>query len=941
MIFIKTKLKKNIKRIIVIAFLIIYILATIISLKGSYLEYKELGENYLEVFFTNTKYKYTIFGANFFFLFLVMTISNKKIKKSLKNFFEKEKKDMPKLPNKSISLIISILVTVFVTNTLLEKIILVISNTSFEITDPIFNLDISFYMFIRPIIKLVIMYYIYLLIGITIYTTLYHIIVFNLYFDGIDREVLKNSNLIKIILRNVIKVAIGIGILNLINVQNILTDSFLSLDNGVELVGAGFTEATITLWGYIIFSFVIVLAAIYAVKYFKLNESKKVIRSILGIPIYLVVLFFIITIYDTVFINSNEYDKEKQYIEKNIAYTKRAYGIDIKQQELDYSGTITLEETENYEEIIGNIPIVNESVVIKSLEDTKTEAGYYTFRNANIAEYDINGQNQLIYVAPREISNETSTYNNKTYEFTHGYGQIVISATNIDENGNIEYIQKDLDGKDNKITINQPRIYFGLETNNIIATNTENKKEYDYTEDGKDIEYSYKGEAGLSLNFIDRLILAIKEKNLNLAFSKNITKESKILLNRNIIQRAKLAMPYLTYDENPYTVVDNNGDIYWILDAYTMSSEYPYSTYTTIIYDNEKKQINYIRNSVKVIINAYTGEMKFYITDRTDPIAMAYRNVYKNLFESLDAKIPEDIAEKFIYPQYLYDIQAEMISTYHNVKPDILYRNNDLWDMAKYNASNSSKTNGTVLNSYYTTLKTIDGNKDLGLVQMYTPNGKSNIISYLVGTSEGTKNSLKIYKFESDSSILGATQIDKQIEQDETIYNELEALNVTGTKIIKDMVIVPINNTLLFVEPIYQIMTNESDVPKLKKVIVASGNKVAIGDTLQDSLQNLLSQYAVNIEVIDTDNIEDLIDEIIKANNNLKQSNASDNWELIGTDIKNLQELINSLEILVEEQENDEEERENKEEQENNELETNAQEPKNEKTTELEEDVAD
>jgi len=931
-IVIKTKLKKNIKRITVISFLVIYILATIISLRGSYLEYKELGENFLDVFYTNTKYKYIIFGANFLFLFIVMLITNKKINKSLKIFFEKEKKEIPKLANKSIALIISILVTLLISNILLEKIILVISNTSFEIADPIFNLDISFYMFIRPIIKLAILYYIYLTVGLTIYITIYHIIVFNIYFDGIDREILKTSNLIKIILRNVIKVAVGIGLLNLLNVQNVLTDSFLTLENGVELVGAGFTEATISLWGYVLFTFVIVFSAIYAVKYFKANQSKKVIGSILSIPLYLVTLFLVITIYDVVFINSNEYDKEKQYIEKNIEYTKRAYDINIEQQELDYSGTITIEENEKYEEVIRNIPVVNKNIVLETLKDTKTEAGYYNYRNANIAKYKIDGKDMLVYVSPREITNENSTYNNKTYEFTHGYGEIIISATSTDESGNIHYIQKELNGEDNQILISQPRIYFGLETDNIIATNAKNIKEYDYTENGKDIEYSYKGEAGLSLNFIDRLILAIKEKNLNLAFSSNINKESKILINRNIIQRAKLALPYLKYDDNPYTVVDSTGNIYWILDAYTMSDKYPYSTYTTVINDNTKKEINYIRNSVKVIINAYTGEMKFFITDRNDPIAMAYRNIYTNLFEDLDAKIPEDISEKFIYPQYLYNIQAKMISTYHNVKPDILYRNNDLWDMAKYNTNQTAKTNGIVLKSYYTTVKTINNDEELGLVQMYTPNNKSNIISYLVGTCEGTNNNLKIYKFASDSSILGATQLDKQIEQDETIKNELQALNVIGTKITKDMIIVPIDNTLLFVQTIYQTMTNESDVPKLKKVIVASGNKVAIGNTLQESLQNLLSQYAVNIEIVDTDNIEDLIDEIIKANNNLKQSNASDNWELIGTDIKNLQELIDSLEILVEEQEKTE----NKE---NEQLEQDTEKNVNEITNSIENSV--
>ena len=191
----------------------------------------------------------------------------------------------------------------------------------------------------------------------------------------------------------------------------------------------------------------------------------------------------------------------------------------------------------------------------------------------------------------------------------------------------------------------------------------------------------------------------------------------------------------------------------------------------------------------------------------------------------------------------------------------------------------------------------------LGLVQMYTPEEKQNIVSYLVGSYDGNNSKLKLYKFLSDSGVLGSMQLDKEIEQDETISEQLKALNVTGTKVTKQMIIVPIENTLLYVEPIYQTMINESDIPMLKKVIVASGNKVAIGDNLSKALINLLSQSAVDIDVENTDDIDGLVDAIIKANNNLTESNKSNNWEQVGSDIKKLQELINSLQTLKEEEE--------------------------------------
>ena len=293
--------------------------------------------------------------------------------------------------------------------------------------------------------------------------------------------------------------------------------------------------------------------------------------------------------------------------------------------------------------------------------------------------------------------------------------------------------------------------------------------------------------------------------------------------------------------------------------------------------------------------------MKYYITDRTDPIAMSYMNIYKTLFVDLDEEIPEALSEHFVYPELLYNIQSQILEIYHNVKPDVLYRADDLWDIAKYNSGTSNKGVGSYMEPYYTMVKTDNGN-ELGLVQIYTPNEKQNIIAYLVGTIENGENKLQLYKFPADSNIVGPMQLDKQIQEDEAISAELETLETTGTKITKNMIIVPIENTLLYVEPIYQTMLNESNTPILKKVVVASGNKVAIGDNLEKALQNLLSKYAVDIEIENTDDIEGLIDSIIKANNNLTQSNENNDWEMMGKDIQKLQTLIDSLEKMREEE---------------------------------------
>lgn len=899
----KIKIGKKTRVILVIAFIAIYALFTYISLRGQYLEYLELGEQYVEKFLTDIKYKYSIMGITFIFLSIILYFTNRGIRKGLKPFFEQEKQDVPKLPNKSITLIISAIVSVIVSNDLLEKVLLIVSNTSFNEFDIIFGLDVSYYMFIKPLIDTVISYLIKLIIGLSLYMTLYYIAVFNYYFEAVDRELLRNSQLIKKVLRNVIILAIIAGMQTIFNTQNIVTGKFLTLSNGTELTGAGSVESTIQLWGYLGFAIVMVGAAIVSVRFFMKNQNKKIMFSLITIPGYLVVLFVVMVAYDYIIVKPNEFDSERKYIEKNIDFTQKAYGINVEESNVNYTGTIKQEEIQNNSEVIDNITLVNEKQVVQSLEDTQTESGYYTYSNAILTQYEIEEKKKLVYVSPREIENLDISYNNKTYEYTHGIGQIVTSATEVTEDGNIKYLQKEITGSDNIYEITQPRIYYGLETNSTAVTNAKNKTEYDYTDaDGIEHVYNYTGESGIQVGFLDRLILAIKTGDLKLAMSTTVSNESKILINRNIIERAKTILPNLIYEEKPYTVIDK-GQIYWVLDAYTVSNQYPYSTYSNIEYDNSIHKINYIRNSVKVIINAYNGDITFYITDRTDPVIMAYLNLYPTIFSDYTGKeISEGIKSQLRYPELLYEVQSKMLRVYHNVKEDVLYRNSDIWSLATYGIS-TNKSKKATLEPYYAMIKTPENkNAELGLVQMYTQNGKSNIISYLVGTCEGTKCKLKIYKYPTDSNILGPSQLDNQIEQDETISAELETLNVAGSKISKQMKIIPIENTVLYVETIYQTMTNEPNTPTtLEKVIVASGTKVAIGDTLKEAITNLLSQSAVNIEITNTEDIEGMIRAIIDANKNLTESNDRNDWEMMGADLKELQSLIQSLEKMVDE----------------------------------------
>ena len=905
--------KSKARMYIVLLFILLVAIVGYIIYRGEYLEILEIGENYLSIFWQNVNYTAIAFIINFIFLFCVIYINNTRIKNALKPFFDTEKKQMPKLPNKSISLILSVIVSAITTEVIINQYMLFTNSTWFGRNDPVFGLDIGFFMFQKPFIETLFTYAIFLIIGLTIYTIIYYIAVFNICFDGIDRETLKKSKLLKQLFTNIKILAILVAGFVLVKTLDIGFDKFLNLqeDTTYSIYGAGITDTTIKLWGYRVLPILIILSVFMAIKAFNKGSTKKVIMWILVVPAYLVILLIIMALFQVIFVTPNELDREEQNIRYNIEYTKEAYGINSNVYTIENGGeTITESTLSELSNTIDNIVIVDKDTLLKDLNTVQTEKGYYTYNTSAIASYRVNGKQKLVYVSPREISNSNGTYNNQTYEYTHGYGVVITDATETDSNGNLKKLQKNYKSSDTDIVaIKEPRIYFGLETNNNIVTNSKNRKEFDYpissTENAENV---YDGSAGLSLNFIDRFILGIKEGDLNLALSANVNNDSKILTNRNIIERAKTLMPYLMYDENPYMVVNDAGELIWVLDAYTTSNNYPYSQKTTLQLDTlNKMELNYIRNSVKVLINAYSGEIKFYITDETDPIAVAYDKIYQDLFT--DEEIPSDISSQFIYPEFLYSIQADIIQRYHDIQPDVLYRGDDVWDIATHNTGKVSTKAGTDITPYYTMVDTIDSEESkLGLVLPFTPDEKQNIISYTVGTYENGKPQLTIYRFASDSNIIGPMQLDTQIEQDEEISNELESLNVTGTRITKNMIIVPLNNTLLYVEPVYQEYINEDDsTPTLKKVIVASGNKLAIGDNLSEALRNLVSKYAVDIEVENTDSIEDLVQAIIKANGNLKQSTSNSNFEMIGKDIQRLQDLIDSLQKLVEEQEKEQE----------------------------------
>ena len=883
--------------LIVLAAIVVFALMMFINLKGEYLKYAEIGEKFVSVFEAKVKNEYNVFCISFILIFISIFITNKINKKGLAVFFKEEKKKMPKLLNKTLAFVIALVGAVVATKMLSSSFSEFVNGAWFGNgkSDPIFGYDIGIYLFKIPFIQNLLTFLMGFVIFLMGYVAAYYVVAFNKFFDGVDAETLKNSLFIKQIIAAVIVLTVIVCVYIGINSQMILTQDMLTIEDdlGTELVGANNTDVTIKVWGYRILTVVIFVAVLRLLKYVKKTNFKQCVISISIVPVYMVGLFIVMLVF-SIAVGGNELEVERQYIQYNIDNTKEAYGIDVKQTNISEYKTITYDEIKNNQNVIKNIPVISEKIISQAVTEQQENSTYYSYDNTYLAKYN----DTLMYITPREIEEDSKiTENNKTYRYTHGYSLIVNTVNDQNDDGFSEYILSDY-SKSDVLNIKEPRIYFGLQTQSNIVVNVDDVREYDHPITATTFnENVYDGPDGKHYNFMDRVIIALRDKNMKIVVLEGYNKNSKIITTRNVIERAKTILPEILYDENPYLVIDSQGDLVWVIDGYTRTDAYPYSQKTTIDIKGYKEKINYIRNSVKVLVDAYTGETKFYITDRSDPVIMTYNNMYSDLFEIKE--IDPSISEHFIYPEFLYNIQSSMINMYHDVSPDSLYRADDIWKITQKSAETNSSITGESMKPYYTMVKTVDSSESkLGLVLTYNKLGKTNITSYLVGTVENGKSKLNLYKFNQENNVVGIVQMNNQIEQDETIKAELEALNTVGTKITKDMLLIPINNSLLYVEPVYQTNLNEknNEIPVVKKVIVASGTTVAIGDNLEEALQNLFTDYAVDLEFIDVENITELVDSLIKANQNLSESMETSDLELIGKDIKKIRTIINQLE---------------------------------------------
>lgn len=525
---------------------------------------------------------------------------------------------------------------------------------------------------------------------------------------------------------------------------------------------------------------------------------------------------------------------------------------------------------------------------------------YYIFNDADIAKYTINGRIKSVFISAREINYEgipTKTYINQKFQYTHGYGVVMSLMTEVTPEGQPKFIIKDIPIKslDGAPKVTQPRIYYGEKTDPYVIVNTK-IDEIDYPEGDSNKLYRYTGQGGIKLTPLNRLIFSYVYKDFRLLVSSAINSNSKILINRNIVQRAKKVAPFLEFDPDPYILIDGKGRLVWVLDAYTKTSYFPYSEPT-------EEGFNYIRNSVKVLIDAYNGTLKFYIVDKSDPIVNVYKSIYPQLFEKGD--IPKDIAEHIRFPEYIFKVQASVLKRYHMTNPNVFYNKEDLWDFGKHKTPDGSID---YIPPYYSVMKLPDSQKEeMILMVPFTPLKYNTMIAWLAAkSSKENYGKLVLYKFPKGSTVYGPLQVENMIDQDPQISKDLSLWNQGGSKVIRgNLLALPINQKILYIEPIYIASDNASALPEVKRVIAACNGKVVMGSSLNDALTQLIGQQlAQTTQELQTpqqqgaQEIQSFSEQLSKLKGifeDAKKALKEGNWEEFGRKFKELDEMMKNI----------------------------------------------
>jgi len=701
------------------------------------------------------------------------------------------------------------------------------------------------------------------------------------------KELFKEKRIMNHLLTSVVIYFISIAISYKFTAENILFGEF-----GNHLSGAGFTDVFIWQNHYKIAPFVLIAVIVLTFIFLKKSKIKFAAITLLIVPLFWVGTFITSAVSELWFVKPYEVSMQRAYINHNLDATKKAFGLDnITFKEFPADDSITLQDVYENKNTVDNIRITDINQTLAATNSLQSLRSFYSFNDSDIIPYNLNGVKTPLMVSVREtdqdkLQKSAQSYINKKLRYTHGYGIVANPTNSVTEEGQPNYIIKDIPSSSlsGAPQITQPRIYYGEKTDDYVIVGTR-YNELDYMEGDKTVEYSYTGNSGIKLNFLNRIIFSVDKLDPMLLMSSYISGESRLLTNRDILDRVNIAAPFLTYDNDPYIVIDSDGTLKWVVDIYTTTNLYPYA--------QNYNGINYIRNSAKAVVDAYSGEVTFYITDMTDPIIRVFSRMYPTLF-CFDP-IPECVINQARYPEYIFKLQSEVYKMYHVTEPEALYSNSDIWVTAKEKYSQDE----TVDVAPYYNLMNLGNGDDLVLMQPYTPQGKETLVAWIAASSlYDSYGKLTVYTFPKGKTVYGTLHVENKIDNDPNISKEISLWDQGGSKVIKgNLLVIPIKNSLLYVEPIYITAKNSAALPEVKRVVVCFGDKVAMEPTLWGAIDVLFGGKQPTVPADSTQQltVDDLMKDAVKKYEEAKENSASGNFETFGKALDQLGDILNQM----------------------------------------------
>lgn len=715
---------------------------------------------------------------------------------------------------------------------------------SFGKVDPLFHVDISFYVYTLPILTG--------LIGRVIGTLALWLVVrlvtaiaafaqqqIQISKPGLARILRGQFRGLLVVLGVILLMFTAVSVLN-------RYDLVLTSQNGSFVYGPDFVTAHLTLpiftWLHAGLLFLAAIAVVWQAANldhvfperdgFVVPSWRSFRRPIYALGLYvssLVVSGIVASLVNGLYVHPNQNTVELPYIKNSIDATRWALGIEnVQTKPFEPSNNLTAKDVSNNQLALNNVRVNDQGQTQAIYNQLQSFKNYFAFTNAAVDRY---GQSE-VYIATREMDVSklpVPTWINQTLVYTHGYGVAASPVNQFDQDG----LPVVLAGNTPQTTkapipkVTRPEIYFGMMSNDVIAPSKQ--AEFDYPVNNADHTSHYQGGYGLPVKG-NRLLLAFEQSNLKYFTSDQITSKSQWLFDRDIYQRVQDIAPFLTYDKDAYSFIDANGHIKWILDAYTETGNIPYAQHFM--------NTAYIRNSVKVVIDAYTGQTTFYVVDKTDPMIESLAATYPSLFTY---KIPKDIQAHFRYPTDLFQTQAAALTRYHMTQPSAFYNQEDLWSVAQQIYNQNQKTQRPPV--YQMIQMPGQSKPQFVLSELFTPQNKENLNGWLTADNAPTDyGKLTLYQFPQSNLIFGPMQAENQIDSNPTISSQLTLWNQNGSHVVRgDLLMIPLGKSMLYVEPVYLVANRANSLPQLERVIVDFNKQVYMDDSLGSAIQDLLS----------------------------------------------------------------------------------------------------